>query len=258
MEIDELRAIAEGELSRVARKSQRTGNVPFPPDFVIAKEGQARRASLARMVQGGQGGSVRLRLYLCITMMATSEPFNLRQPPTPRGWARMLALDPQSGDRRVQRNLKWLAQNNFIKLDPRWGGPAEITLLGPAGDGRAYVRPIEEPSNRGRYVGVPVEFWTNGWILELSTTAVALLLVLRDALGGLSAPEYIPTYKQRRYGLSSDTWTKAIKELSGYGLLTVGRESQGSTYDYQRMRNTYLLDWDRLKERPRRLEGTAE
>lgn len=247
---NESRAVAESELRRVASKSHRTGNVPFPPDFVIAKEGQDRRPPLARMIQGGRGGSVRLNLYLCITMMATSEPFNLRKPPTPRGWARMLALDPLTGDRRVQRSLKWLAENDFVKLEPRWGGPAEITLLSPAGDGREYVRPIEQVSNQGRYVGVPVEFWTRGWLLELSTTAVALLLVLRDALGGRTAPQYIPTDKQRRYGLSSDTWTKASKELRRYGLLTVGREAQGSTYDYQRMRNTYLLDVDRLKEPP--------
>lgn len=141
MEMDELRAAAERELRKVASKSQRTGNVPFPPDFVIAKEGQDGRAPLARMIQGGQGGSVRLRLYLCITMMATKEPFNLRKPPTPKAWARMLNLDPEKGDRRVQRNLKWLAENNFIKLEQRWGGPAEIRLLSAAATGVSTSAP---------------------------------------------------------------------------------------------------------------------
>ncbi|MEU6303367.1 hypothetical protein ACWCQP_06500 [Streptomyces chartreusis] len=249
--MDEARAVAMRELRMVASRSQRTGNVPFPPDFVIAKEGQDRRAPLARMIQGGQGGSVRLSLYLCITMMATKEPFNLRKPPTPKGWARMLNLDPRIGDRRVQRNLKWLAENGFIKLEPRWGGPAEIKLLSAAGDGREYVRPIEQRQNRGRYIGVPVEFWTQGWALELSTTAVALLLVLREALGKQTEPQYIPTDRQRRYGLSSDTWTKANAELRSHGLLTVVREVQGSTYDYQRWRNAYLLDFERLKEPPK-------
>ncbi|MFB7227466.1 MULTISPECIES: hypothetical protein [Streptomyces] len=253
MEMDELRAAAVRELRKVASKSQRTGNVPFPPDFVIAKEGQDGRAPLARMIQGGQGGSVRLRLYLCITMMATKEPFNLRKPPTPKAWARMLNLDPEKGDRRVQRNLKWLAENNFIKLEPRWGGPAEIRLLSAAGDGREYVRPIEQRHNRGRYVGVPAEFWTQGWILELPTTAVALLLILREALGKQAEPQYIPTDRQRRYGLSSDTWTKATKELRKQKLLTVVREVQGSTYDYDRWRNAYLLHFDRLMEPPEAL-----
>ncbi|MCH0542076.1 hypothetical protein I3F58_21435 [Streptomyces sp. MUM 203J] len=250
MEMDESRAAAVRELRMVASKSQRTGNVPFPPDFVIAKEGQDRRPPLARMIQGGQGGSVRLSLYLCITMMATKEPFNLRKPPTPKAWARMLNLDPRKGDRRVQRNLKWLAENDFIKLEPRWGGPAEIRLLSAAGNGREYVRPIEQKENRGRYVGIPAEFWTQGWILELTPTAVALLLVLREALGKQEEPQYIPTDRQRRYGLSPDTWTKANKELQRHGLLTVAREIQGSTYDYDRWRNSYLLDLDRLKEPP--------
>lgn len=52
MEMDESYAAAVRELRMVASRSQRTGNVPFPPDFVIAKEGQDRRAPLARMIQG--------------------------------------------------------------------------------------------------------------------------------------------------------------------------------------------------------------
>lgn len=233
-------------LQGTAAKSKRSGNVPFPPEFVSAKAGQESPAPLARMIQGGQGGSVRLRLYMCITMMATSKPYDLKMPPTPRSWARLLALDPQRGPRSVSRNLKWLADSKFIKLEPRWGGPPAITLRSPAGDGRDYVRPIEQ----GRYIGVPVEFWTKGWVLELSPTAIALMIVLMDVLGGYSEPRYVPAEKRRLYGLSSDTWTKATKELRGHGLLSVGREPQGSFYDYERLRNLYWLTVDRLKEPP--------
>ncbi|MEU6539494.1 hypothetical protein [Streptomyces sp. NPDC047000] len=246
MENLDLRAEAEELLRGAAARSKRTGNVPFPPEFVTAKAGQERPAPLARMIQGGRGGSVRLRLYMCITMMATSKPFDLKAPPKPKSWAKLLALDPPTGDRNVVRNLKWLADNKFIKLTPRWGSPPAITLCSAAGNGREYVRPIEQ----GRYIGVPVEFWTRGWVLELSPTAIALLLVLMDALGGHSEPQYVSTEKRRLYGLSSDTWTKATKELRGYGLLTVRREPQGSFFDYERLRNLYWLDVDRLKEPP--------
>lgn len=241
-----MRTEAEELLRGAAAKSKRSGNVPFPPEFVTAKAGQEHPAPLARMIQGGQGGSVRLRLYMCITMMATSKPFDLKTPPTPKNWARLLALDPRTGARSVLRNLKWLADNKFTKLDPRWGGPPAITLCSPAGDGREYVRPIEQ----GRYIGVPVEFWTKGWVLELSPTAIALMLVLMDALGGHSEPQYVSAEKRRLYGLSSDTWTKATKELREHGLLAVRREPQGSFYDYERLRNLYWLDVDRLKEPP--------
>ncbi|MEU6877943.1 hypothetical protein [Streptomyces sp. NPDC046712] len=247
MEKRELRAGAEVLLAGAASRSKRSGNVPFPPAFVIAATREGTPAPLARMIQGGQGGEVRLRLYLCITMMASGKPYDLKPPPTSKSWAALLALDSRTGERRVTRNLKWLADNGFIRLERRWGGgPHAITLLSATGDGSDYVRPIEQ----GRYVGVPVEFWTQGWILELSPTAAALLLVLLEALGGHDEARYITTERRHRYGLSSDTWTKATKELAGHGLLTVGREPQGSFYDHQRLRNTYWLDVERLKKPP--------
>ncbi|MFI0269811.1 hypothetical protein [Streptomyces luteogriseus] len=245
MENPDLRADAIDLLRGAATRSKRSV-VPFPPEFVTAEAVQARAAPLARMIQGGRGGSVRLRLYMCITMMATRQPFDLKAPPKPKSWAKLLALDPTKGDRNVVRGLNWLADNKLIKLTPRWGGPPAITLRSADGKGREYVRPIEQ----GRYIRVPVEFWTEGWVLELSPTAIALLLVLMDALGGHSEPQYVSTERRRLYGLSHDTWTKATKELQKHDLLTVRRDSQGSFYDYERMRNLFWLDVDRLKEPP--------
>jgi hypothetical protein len=109
-----------------------------------------------------------------------------------------------------------------------------------------YVRPIEQ----GRYIGVPVEFWTQGWVLELSPKAVALFLVLLDVLGGKDKPRYVGAERRHRYGMSADTWTKATKELSNHGLLTVGRQPMGSYTEYHRMRNTYWIEMERLKTRP--------
>lgn len=246
METRDPRAEALMHLRGAAARSQRSGNVPFPPAFVIAAAGQDTPPPLARVIQGGQGGAVRLALYLCITMMATSKPYDLKAPPIPKSWARMLALDPGTGARRVSRNLKWLADNRFIKLEPRWGGAPAITLLSPAGGGGEYVRPIEQ----GRYIGVPIEFWTQGWLLDLSPTAVALLLVLLNELGGKDKPRYVTAEKRHRYGLSSDTWTKATKELVQHQLLKVGQETKGSFYEYERRRNTYWVKVERLKEQP--------
>ncbi|BCL23022.1 hypothetical protein ACPCBX_18435 [Streptomyces tuirus] len=246
MPIDEVRSEALGLLQGAADKAKRRGYIPFPPTFVIAPEDADGPPPLARLVQGGRGGRVRLQLYMCITMMATGKPYDLRTPPSPNGWTRMLALDRKKGPRRVASNLKWLADKKFIDLQPQWGRPSAITLLSATGDGGEYTQPREE----GRYVGMPVEFWTQGWVLELSPTATALLFVLREALGGHSEPQYISTTRRQRYGLSSDTWTKGRKELEARELLTVKYEPQGSFYDFTRLRNTYQLTLERLNDYP--------
>lgn len=238
------RAHALDLLTEAAAKAKRSGNVPFPPAFIRAREGH--RPPLARLIQGGRGGEVRLKLYLCITMMATGKPYDLRANPTPSRWARLLALPPNTGARRVSANLKWLDDNEYISLQPRAGLPPMITLLSAHGDGGEYVRASEE----GRYVGVPIEFWTLGWVLDLSPTGIALLLVLMELQGGYKEPRYAPRYRRLEYGISSDTWTRARKELASHGLLAVHRVPQGGDFDYRRLRNTYWIDVERLKEAP--------
>jgi hypothetical protein len=89
-------------LRTAANKAQRTGNVPFPPAFVLAPDNSIQ-PPLARLLHGGRGGSVRLRLYFCITMMATQAPYDLKSPRTPSTWARLLALPEDTGARRVSR-----------------------------------------------------------------------------------------------------------------------------------------------------------
>ena len=233
---------ARERLRAAVDKAKWSGNVPFPPPFVLAPDGRTD-PPLARLIQGGRGGEVRLRLYLCITMMATRRPYDIVSPPNPNIWAQLLALPQDAGRRRVSSNLKWLAEKHYIALQPRPGRPASITLLDPALSGDPYVRPIEQ----GRYVGVPVELWRNGWILALSATALALLFALIEHQGGYQHARYVVKQRRERYGLSPDTWTLARKELEKHKLLIVGRTPQGSDFDYRRMRNTYWLDLDMLK-----------
>jgi hypothetical protein len=205
---------------------------------------------LARLLQGGRGGSVRLRLYLCITMMATQAPYDLKSPPTPETWARMLGLAENTGARRVSRSLKWLSDHKFIALDPRPGRPAAITLLNAGGFGGKYKRPPED----GRYVGMPVELWTQGWVLTLSATALALLFALVEHQGGYDQARYVLADRRGRYGLSPDTWTLARKELERENLLTVTRTPMGGDFDYRRMRNAYWVDLAALKARSPELQ----
>ncbi|MFV6027110.1 hypothetical protein [Streptomyces sp. NPDC056264] len=238
----------------VATAARRT-QVPFWPSFVRAKEGDASTPPLARLIQGGRGGEVRLKLYLCITMMATAKPHDIRRPPTPQLWSRMLALPPDTGPRRVNSNLKWLAANKFIELKPRRGNTPMIQMLSldappiPPSLNMPAV-PYQRASAQARYIGVPTEFWSRGWIVELGATAIALMLILLESQGGYDRPRYVPRERREAYGVSHNTWTQGRKDLERHGLLTVGRTPQGGDFDYTRMRNTYWINEKRLHTPP--------
>lgn len=241
---DQRRAEAIALLREAATRVRRRGKVPFPPSFVIAGE-SAGTTRLANLIQGGRGSGVRLKLYLSITMMATGRPYDLKRSPSPSRWSELLALPHPEGPRRVTSNLKWLADNSYIKLERRPSHTPIITLLATDGSGEEY----KLPRGQGRYLGVPVEMWTEGWIIDLSATALTLLLCLLELQGGHRAARYITRDRRARYGLSSDTWTRATKELAAHKLLQVGHTPQGGDFDYKRMRNTYWIDDHRLKTR---------
>jgi hypothetical protein len=239
---------AQELLSAAVEKAKRSGNVQFPLSFVLAPEGETH-TPLSRLIQGGRGGEVRLRLYLTIAMMATKRPYDINLVPNPSRWAELLALPPDTGPRRVSSNLKWLADDDhpYIALERRPGRPAKIQLLDPGLSGARYVRPAEQ-AGVSRYLGVPFELWRNRWILSLSATGLALLLVLIEHQGGYGKQgRYVMRQRRERYGLSPDTWTLARKELENHNLLTVGRTPQGTEFDYRRMRNTYWVDLEALK-----------
>ncbi|MGH3530241.1 MAG: hypothetical protein ACRDQ6_23540, partial [Pseudonocardiaceae bacterium] len=220
-------------LRAAVTKSGRQKQVPFGKPFLRTTD--QTTPPLARLIQGGRGGEVRLKLYLTITMMVTRRPHDLRRPPPPNRWAHLLALTSPTASRRVRSNLRWLHNNKFIELTPREGHLPLITLLDPAGSGGPYERPL--PSQR--YISLPLELWSQGWILELSATALALLMVIRDVQQNKALARYAPRQDRDAYRLSPDTWTRASKELVGHELLEIRRLPQGGEFDYERMRNLY-------------------
>jgi hypothetical protein len=237
-------------LSQLVDMSKRTSGIQLPVGFVRA-QGLAARPLLARMLRdgdssrGGRGGAVRLKLYLCLNLLAVHPPYDIRPVPA-RAWAAALALpDPEgNGARRVNDALVWLKEARAIGLRRHRGAAPTLTLLDPAGGGGRYRRSIP-------YVGVPLGFWREQWITRLPGSAAALLIVLLDLQGGKKSKRDAPwlTTRQRdRYGLSDDTWTRASKELVKHGLLEIGRVSQGRDFDFRRMRNTYWIDEDRLAQ----------
>jgi len=231
------------QLDRMVKRSKRAKQVPFAKEFLQSPSGSP---PLSQLIQGGRGGEVRLKLYLTITMIATRAPHELNSP-SPGWWAQLIGVTGKTPSRRVATGLRWLAQHDFIRLTPRVGNYPVITLLDPALSKEPYVRPL---ANGSRYISLPLEIWTQGWILDLSATELALLMVLLDIQQGKDQARYATGYDRVAYGLSPDTWTRATKTLAERGLLRVRRVPQGGEFDYRRMRNVYRVNRERLTQPP--------
>jgi hypothetical protein len=164
----------------VTRSGRRTG-IQLPIGFIAGKD-PAADPPLARMLRGGRGGEVRVKLYLCLTLIAAAPPYDLRLIPA-RSWARMLALpDPEkAGARRISDALNWLEKAKLVSLTRQAGAPPVIKLLSPLGTGHKYTRPTV------RWVTVPLGLWRQQWITRLSGSGLALLLVLLELQGGKSS-----------------------------------------------------------------------
>ena len=216
----------------------------LPIEFLRSEQDPPAVTPLARLLRGGQGGEVRLKLYLCLSLLATAAPYDIRDPIRSGWWAAALGLpDPEGkGARRISKALEWLDANDYITLHRRPGRPSTVTLLDPRGGGGAYVG-VEKAR---RWVRAPLALWEHEWIVDLSGSALALLLVLLELQGGASKPRHLETGRHAQYGLSEDTWSRAARELRERGVLTVGQVVTGRNLDMRRTRNTYWLDLDEL------------
>lgn len=236
---------SERLLHALVKRSQRKTGAPLPWSFVRGAVGEV--PPLTRMLRGGQGGEVRLKLYLCICLRTTKAPHNIRQAVPSRSWAELLGLaEPATnGARRVSDALAWLHKHDFIDLERSSRGvPASLSLLDPGPGRDPFVRPT------GRWIRVPLGLWSNEWIVVLSGTAIAVLLVLIELTGGKKDPAWVTGERREQYALSEETWSRGVAELKGHGLLKIGQIVQAEEFDFQRRRNTYKLDLGRLDEKP--------
>ena len=233
-------------LRAAVERSRRTSGPQFPIDFVRSQQDPPERPPLARLLSGGQGGEVRLKLYLTLTMLATKAPYDIREKVPSSLYAEMLGLpDPMgNGARRVADALDWLAAKKLISLGRRKGLPSTVKLLDARGGGGPYV-PVKK-----RWIVVPVELWTQQWIVALSGSELAIWLVLREVTGGVHTPQTIATERRAQYGLSMDTWTRAGQALEARGLVALGETRERRQFELPRTRRTYWLDVERLEKPP--------
>lgn len=215
-------------------KAQRTASVQFPLGFVRSPSGDP---VLARLMRGGRGGGeVRLRLYLTLRMQATAPPFRLPGR-TSSSLAGLLNLSPIKGPRRVTDALHWLEENKLLTKSPVQGKPASLTLLKPDGSGD----PLSDRWER-RYLTLPIELWTLGWILRMSGRSLAVYTALTELTGGKDQEGAVmPGERKAEYGMSDDTWTRACRELRDMGVLVTDFEKYGDDEHDIRRRQRYWL-----------------
>jgi hypothetical protein len=225
---------ASAAMERAVDRSKRASTVQFPVAFAKTADGEP---PLSRLMGGGQGGEVRLKLFLTFAMQATRPPRTV-PPRSAQALAALLDLPEKGGGRRVNAALNWLERERMITRITRPGRAPEVTVLNPDGSGTEWVR-----SSGARWITLPIEFWREGWIHRLSGRAVAVYIALRELVGGKSDPrgEYMDRYRKNQYGMSNDTWTRATKELVELGLLQVSVEMAGDDEIRFRKRNRYTL-----------------
>lgn len=220
-------------IQRAVAKSKRESNVRFPIEYV--RRGDGADPMVAQLIRGGRGGTVRLKVHMTLTMQATRSPYTVQRRPS-SSMARMLNLDDRTGGRRVTEALKWLESRKLIEPSEPKNNAPQLQLLDPTGSGGPW------PQIGTRYLAVPLHLWSNGWILQMNGRSLAAFLALTELNGGSLNPrgEVMDGYRKEQYGLSADTWTRAIQDLEHLGLLTAETELFGDDERQRRLRKRYL------------------
>jgi hypothetical protein len=224
-------------------RSKRTKGVRFAPSFVRSLDAEVHPPALARLFGAGRGGEVRLKLFLTFAMRAARGRPTLKNR-QPRTLARMLALPERTGPRRVADAMRWLERNRFITITPQAGTAGELPLQ----DGEDPPGDLPTRDQHGQYVSVPIELWTSGLILDMSARELAIYIALLDVTydkdeGSMSG------HQKQQYGISDDTWTRAVSELRRRRLITVRSEVDDAEERLPRMRHVYTrVAPDRWKE----------
>src|SRR3954465_11733533 len=162
--------------------------------FVEQRDPRGQEPMLATMMRrGGRGGGLRLKLYLSVLWVAVGAEHEVRYPA--RVWAELIGLpDPGgNGARRISATFRALEELNLLQRSHQGGRETIYRLLDERGTGSSYaipgaritaLRAAGEAWESHRYIKIPFGLWTNGWITQLSGSAVAMLLVLLTQAGG--------------------------------------------------------------------------
>jgi hypothetical protein len=250
------RPIALVAAENVAKRNHKR-QLPLRRAFAERPDNVDKPTPLARLLRGGRGGSVRLRLYLSYLWLGAAPPHELAYPA--RAWAELLDLDDPAGrgTRRIADAVRWLETNKLIEVTNRAGAPNVVRLRDDAGNDKPYETPgtaynrlrtkKPEAAQLHRYVQLPPELWTSGWMAVLSAAALAMLIVLRVQVGAKDTNTEVwisPEYAAKAFLLSEETRTRGVRELQRAGLLTIRRRQLATvdSFEFRRYRNVYQLN----------------
>jgi hypothetical protein len=249
--------VAAGQLARRAKRE-----APVRYSFIARAHTTDDLPPLIRLLRGGAdrrgsaGGDVRIGLYLTLLWVVRDDP---TLPYPARAWAAVLGLtDPaNAGARRVKNALRWLDANRFLDLSSARGHDAVIHMLEDSGRGLRYELPgstyarLQRNAKAAaphRYIRLPQQLWTNGWITRLSGPALTMLLVLWLESGKevkSEDPRWVwlsPKMAEERYGLSEDVRLKGARELTQLGIVrTNTRAVPTDAFEFRRGRNSHQV-----------------
>lgn len=258
---DESLEVARAIKARMGKRDHAPIRTTFIGSYALSQEKPDGVPPMARILRGGRGGEVRLKLELSFLWFAVNPPHDLTFPS--RVWATLIGLDDPEGrgTRRVRQAITALAAENLIRVIGQPGQPNKIFLLDEGGNDKSYVLPGEAYNKskgsgqewRHRYIQIPDTLWTNGWVATLSGAALAMLLVLFAELGQKDASKtdiwFSPSQAKKIYGLSEDTRSKGLRELRGAGIITARKRSASKdVLDFRRLRNMYRIEFDQFGE----------
>lgn len=227
-------------MSYLVSTSKRTKGLQLPHSFLRDESGKPN-PPLARLIQGGRGGEVRLKLYLTVSLIAGGAPYAYEKPTPSRAWAELMNLpDPSTaGARRVSDAFAWLHQHKYLSVDRGRGRTTRFRLLSSDLNGEDYEKPTRD------YVSVPLGLWKYHWISAMSGRELAVLLAILDCPGDddvdSSTPRYLTTEQKERYGLSPDTWTRATWQLDHIRAISLENKVSGRHFQFKRIRNIYRV-----------------
>lgn len=234
-------------------------STPVRRAFVRGLEEPLAPSPLLQLYRGGRSGVVPIRLYLALLWRCSRAPYETTAPS--RAWATLLDLqDPAgAGARRVRAALDKLEEHRLITTASSPGEVTTVSLLREDGTGRKYLLPSSaylkaQSGRRGqkvleqhRYFKLNSDLWTEGRLQPLNGPALVMLLIILGEGGDRGLPVWFSaSLFTERYGLSSATRAKGVRELVQRGLVRVDRAAVpdrpgGSVFDRQRYRDIYTI-----------------
>ncbi|WP_237218813.1 hypothetical protein [Rothia nasimurium] len=213
----------------IRKKSKRKNGVPLPKSFLRTEHPDEIPALRKLQGAGRGGGSLSVKLYISIIMLATKYPYTVEDI-TAEAWAKLLDLKNPgtTGRERIYKALNKLEENRLIKVTRYPGKPPKIELKNHLSGGD-YITPqdsyLKEKVESNYYFKIDEEFWTNGYIQQLSSPALSFYLILLAESGNKNREVWFTSNNfQERYKFSSAVRTQGSKQLEEIGLVKVRSE----------------------------------